>query len=328
MHARARVGAVLIVLLGFAAHAPSLASGFLAQGRTGVDREPGDAELEGVVVPDCASGHAGVLFAAGNLTLGAQFQLTTRPVTFHLLAVAMHVVVALLFWTLLRKLELPGALAAAAVFVAHPINTEAVNWISQRPTLLATGFLLAAAIVYFRRTGLNPPPAERWGMWHLPESRATLYAWAFAFFLAAIAAQPVAAIFPLFRDRDDVVGTPARHARRPRAARPVLRRLDHRARVTTWLSLRAHDTSGDPTLIQRLAIFGRAFWFYLGTLAWPVGLMFAYPRWSVNMTVPTVWLGLAAAGARSRCRGRLIARSAAGRRRRSGSTRCCCCRCA
>src|SRR5262249_39949062 len=40
------------------------------------------------------------------------------------------------------------------------------------------------------------------------------------------------------------------------------------------------------TPVDRLLIAGRAIWFYLAKLFWPVDLMFTYPRWDVD---PAAW---------------------------------------
>src|SRR5207253_485105 len=36
------------------------------------------------------------------------------------------------------------------------------------------------------------------------------------------------------------------------------------------------------SILQRLLVAGRAFWFYLGKIFWPSNLSFMYPRWKVN----------------------------------------------
>src|SRR4029077_11020451 len=40
------------------------------------------------------------------------------------------------------------------------------------------------------------------------------------------------------------------------------------------------------SIMQRLLVAGRAFWFYLGKIFWPSNLCFMYPRWKVN---PSDW---------------------------------------
>jgi hypothetical protein len=72
----------------------------------------------------------------------------------HLANVAWHVLAALALYALVRELaqlfrrEPPGAqaaaLSAAALFALHPINSEAVAWISRRPDVLAGSFSLIA----------------------------------------------------------------------------------------------------------------------------------------------------------------------------------------
>jgi tetratricopeptide (TPR) repeat protein len=69
---------------------------------------------------------------------------------------------------------------------------------------------------------------------------------------------------------------------------------------------------GEPwslTLLERALIAGRAFWFYLGKLAWPVDLAFVYPRWEIDVTAPAQLAWPAAAVAvlfvAFRCRRRL-----------------------
>lgn len=52
----------------------------------------------------------------------------------------------------------------------------------------------------------------------------------------------------------------------------------------------AQGADFDLSLVQRCLLAGRVFWFYLGKLAWPVELVFIYPRWTVDASVFWQWL--------------------------------------
>lgn len=77
-----------------------------------------------------------------------------RPWIFHAVNLALHAAVVALLYLLLKAVlqELPDAqavaFAAAMLFAAHPIHTEAVTSIVGRAELLAAGFLLAAWILH------------------------------------------------------------------------------------------------------------------------------------------------------------------------------------
>ena len=79
-----------------------------------------------------------------------------QPFVFHVVNLMLHAGVTLLLYmllrTLLQRLSHGGmvAFAAAALFAAHPIHTEAVTSISGRAELLAAGFVFAAWILHLR----------------------------------------------------------------------------------------------------------------------------------------------------------------------------------
>ena len=50
----------------------------------------------------------------------------------------------------------------------------------------------------------------------------------------------------------------------------------------TYIGAQGADFHLSP--IDRVLIAGRAMWFYLGKLFWPIGLNFEYPRWSVDQS--------------------------------------------
>ena len=85
-----------------------------------------------------------------NYSLG---KLDVRP--YHLTNVLLHIMVALSILWLIRMLSGDALLAllTAALFVVHPIHTEAVSYISGRADPLAAVFMLLAFIAYIRYLG-------------------------------------------------------------------------------------------------------------------------------------------------------------------------------
>jgi tetratricopeptide (TPR) repeat protein len=80
-----------------------------------------------------------------------------RAYGFHLTNVALHVANTLAVYFVASRLfdRRPLAFVAGALFAAHPIHTEAVNWIPGRTDLLASVFVLTASYGYirYRQTG-------------------------------------------------------------------------------------------------------------------------------------------------------------------------------
>jgi protein O-mannosyl-transferase len=71
---------------------------------------------------------------------------------FHALNIALHIANAFLVWRLASLLIAPGLVSffAAAIFLTHPAQTEAVNYIFQRSVVIATFFYLATLVFYIQ----------------------------------------------------------------------------------------------------------------------------------------------------------------------------------
>lgn len=88
-----------------------------------------------------------------NLTFALNYRLSGWALPpLHLVNIALHAGCGLLAWRLLlrllpaRRLALPGAL----LFVSHPVQTQAVNYLVQRATLLGAFLWMLAFLLYLR----------------------------------------------------------------------------------------------------------------------------------------------------------------------------------
>ena len=104
-----------------------------------------------------------------------------HPLGYHLVNVLLHFANCWLIWRLLRRLAVPGAWLAAAVFAVHPVHVEAVVWVIARKDQLATLFCLVAALAWLRFA--EAPRAGR-------------YAGAMGAFVAGLLSKTMAATLP------------------------------------------------------------------------------------------------------------------------------------
>jgi protein O-mannosyl-transferase len=215
------------------------------------------------------------------------------PFGYHLVNVLLHGCSAIMLWILLRRLALPGAWLAAALFALHPVQVESVAWITERKNVLSGFFYLAAALAYVRFSGLDSPPASSAGSdasGSPPAFRWKPYVLCLALFLCAMFSKTVASSFPaaallvVYWKR----GRITRHDVLPLV--PMFLVGAALGMLTAWIEKNQVGASGEPwqlSMVERTLIAGRAVWFYAAKLAWPDPLVFCYPRWSVSAT--TLW---------------------------------------
>jgi tetratricopeptide (TPR) repeat protein len=203
---------------------------------------------------------------------------------YHLVNILLHAAAAVLVALVLRRLSVPGAYLAAALFALHPVHVESVAWITEQKNTLSAVFYLGAMLVYLR----------------FDQARKTsLYWWALGLFVLGLMSKTTAAALPaallvifwwqrgrLSWHRDV----------RPLAPFFVLGLLA--GLLTAWVERKLIGAEGaafDLTLVERCLLAGRAIWFYLGKLFWPTDLIFIYPRWQVSQAVWWQYLFPAAA---------------------------------
>jgi hypothetical protein len=254
---------------------------------------------------DCTGGHPSVL-PRDPTTFWVEYKLWgPRPFGYHLDNVLLHVLNALLVVAVLRRLGAPGAWLAGLLFALHPVHVESVAWVSERKNVLSAALYLGAALAYMR---FSPPERN--------DERGSYrsYLLFVLLFVGALLGKTVTATLPVALL---LVGYWKRGRLGWHDVRPLIVPCALAATaglMTVWMEMHHVGAVGDSWDLgpaERLLVAGRALWFYLGTLVWPVGLTFIYPRWEVDSTV--IWQLLYPVTAVAACAALYAARERIGR---------------
>lgn len=204
-----------------------------------------------------------------------------HPTGYHLVNVLVHALNVILLWSILKRLNVPGAWAAAAVFAVHPVNVATVAWISEQKNTVSFLFFLLSMFFYLR---FDDTGRARW------------YWLACHAFLLALLTKSAAVMLPVV-----LLGClwwrhGALRARDWQNTVPFFILALVSGCVTIWFQ--SHRALQDVIVRDsdfnvRLAEAGWMPWFYLWKAVWPVDLMVIYPRWEWNSYWPGIALMIA-----------------------------------
>jgi tetratricopeptide (TPR) repeat protein len=238
-----------------------------------------------------------------------------NPAGYHWVNLLLHAASAVWVWRVLCRLNVPGAWLAAAMFALHPVNVETVAWITERKNTLSMFFFLLSLLLYLRSDQPAQVPSlkskvssqESGGTSQNRPSRSTSHASRFTFhalfplppslfywlslgaFALALLSKTAVTPLPLVllllawwrrgrvTSRDVWRSAPFFTASLVLGLVTVL--FEHRQNV--------FEIVRDDSFWSRLAVAGRAVWFYLYKAVLPLNLMPIYPRWRIDAT--KVW---------------------------------------
>jgi protein O-mannosyl-transferase len=215
-----------------------------------------------------------------------------HPLGYHIVTLLLHAGSAVLFALVLRRLfqggpkqdSVPRPYAgaewlAALLFALHPVHVESVAWISEQKNTLSLIFYLGAALAYLK-----------YDEGRLPRS----YLAALALFALSLLCKTVTSTLPAAL----LVALWWKRGRLGwrRDVLPLLPWFVMGAAAgmfSSWVERTYGGARGaefDISFVDRALVAGRAVWFYVGKLAWPFGLNFIYPRWTVDAGAWWQWL--------------------------------------
>ena len=189
---------------------------------------------------------------------------------YHFLNILLHATSALLLWNILLRLQIPGGWLAAAIFALHPVHVESVAWIAElKNTLSGVLFFLAfAAYLKFDEERSKRSYALVLILFCLGLTAKTI-----------VAMLPVAILIALWWKRGRLAWKRDVWPLGPFFVIGIAAGF-----LTGWMEQEFSGAKGEMFAfsgIERCLIAGRAFWFYLAKLFWPLNLILIYPRWNV-----------------------------------------------
>jgi tetratricopeptide (TPR) repeat protein len=189
----------------------------------------------------------------------------------------------------------PGAWLGAALWALHPVQVESVAWICELKNTQSAVFFLAA--MWFWARWLDGGRERDASVPATPPTVRRDYVLAIACAVLALLSKPSTVMLPC------ALVLAVAWVRRRITLRDVLAlapffALSAFAAGWTIWEQKFHSGAIGPewsqTFLERIAIAGRAIWFYLGKLLWPAPLIFIYPRWDIDAS--HIWTYVAPLG--------------------------------
>jgi tetratricopeptide (TPR) repeat protein len=277
-------GAVVIIVACFVAYSPAIKGGFIWDDDVYVTNNPLLTAPDGLYRIWFSTDTQSQYFPLTYTTFWVEHKLWGfNPMGYHIVNVMIHIINALLLWLILRRLSIPGAWFASAVFALHPVNVESVAWITERKNVLMLFFSLLSALCWMESITTDKFTLDnRLGRKTIIFYIGSLLLYALALFSKTTACTlPAAFILILWFRR-----SPLTFKRWMQVVPFIVMGIGMGLFAMWWenrhLGTRLVNLGLNPA--DKVLIAGRALCFYLWKLFWPAKITFSYPRWHIDST--------------------------------------------
>jgi tetratricopeptide (TPR) repeat protein len=201
---------------------------------------------------------------------------------YHLVSIALHAASAIMLFVALRRLQVPGAWLAAAIFALHPMQVESVAWMSELKNTLSGFFLFASLLNYLEFDDTR---------------RRSSFAMALVLYVASLLSKTTAIVLPfgLF-----AIVWWRRGSLSPRRdiypLVPFVLCGISAGVLTAWVErvfIGAGGSDFQVGFVGRAGIAAQDIFFYVAKFVWPVHLAFVYPRWNLGFDNPWPYAAMA-----------------------------------
>jgi protein O-mannosyl-transferase len=268
---RVAVPAAIVLLAAFAAYWPALHNGFIWDDDYYIQNNVALRTTRGLEQIWFSLGTEPQYYPLTHTSFWVEYQLWgDQPLGYHVDNILLHAAGAIVLWRVFAAAEIPGAFLAALLFCVHPIQVESVAWATERKNVLSGLFYFLSAWAFLR--------AAR------DESK-LFWVWYVAFMLCYVASLlcksvtatlPAAILLILWLEHGKI------RRREFLALLPMFVAAAVMGTLTVGIE-RHHVGAIGPDFpahfSERCIIAGRAVWFYLAKIFWPMKLTFIYPRW-------------------------------------------------
>jgi len=281
----------LLLLLTLVAYVPAIRSNFIWDDNRHVTENKNLRDTQGLVniwtQRGLINGGTPQYYPLTHTMYWLEYQAWgAEPLGYHLVNVLLHGISAILVWEILRRLKVPGAWAAAAIWALHPINIESVAWVSEGKNVLAGVCFFGAILAYLEGKGIGEGSGV--GVQGSGKKSIPPLGWfgiSLGLFVCALLSKTVACSMPAvmvlilwwkkeLKAKDFAILLPFVVVGLALGLGTAQMEREYVGAVgPEWDQL---------TWVHRILIAGRALWFYAATLVMPVNQSFIYTRWDVG----------------------------------------------